>query len=542
MVYDNDPLTERENEMQEVYLYLVFGYKLRSMKRISLLPLLFVFIFIQSCSNTKNATGSNEKIEITIVQINDVYEIAPLDGGKAGGMARVATVKKEQQSKNTNTIMVMAGDFLSPSVYNSLKFEGNRIRGKQMVDAMNTAGVDIAVFGNHEFDIPEADLQSRINESKFQWVSSNTFQKKGNYILPFENSSGHGLVAFPETYIRTFTDKDGTTARIGFIGLTLPFNKASYVSYTDVFEAAQKYYDQLKGSCDAVIAVTHQAMDDDIKLARQIPGLALIIGGHEHERHYAKIGNVYITKADANAKSAYIINLKLNKKNKVLKVKANILDVNEKIAFDPATDVVVKKWTDIANKSYASLGFDATKVVMQAGEPLDGREAYIRTQQTNFTKLIVSSMEKASPTADAVIINSGSIRVDDILQMPVTQYDVIRSLPFGGSIMEVDMKGSLLIKILNAGKKNVGSGGFLQYSATLSNDNNNWSLKNVPVDASKVYKVAITDFLMTGGEANLDFLTKDNSDMVKVYPVFTDLNDPRSDIRRAIIRYMEEKK
>ena len=176
---------------------------------------------------------------------------------------------------------------------------------------------------------------------------------------------------------------------------------------------------------------------------------------------------------------------------------------------------------------------------MQTGEPLDGMEAYIRTQQTNFTKLIVSAMEKASPAADVCIINSGSIRVDDILQMPVTQYDVIRSLPFGGSIMEVDMKGSLLIKILNAGKKNLGSGGFLQYSAALSNDNNGWSLKNIPVDAGKTYKIAITDFLMTGGEANLDFLTKDNPDIVKVYPVFTGLNDSRSDIRRAIIRYME---
>ncbi|MEO6539499.1 MAG: 5'-nucleotidase C-terminal domain-containing protein, partial [Ferruginibacter sp.] len=186
---------------------------------------------------------------------------------------------------------------------------------------------------------------------------------------------------------------------------------------------------------------------------------------------------------------------------------------------------------------------DATKVVMPTGEPLDGREAYIRALQTNFTKLIVKAMEKASPASDAVIINSGSIRVDDILQMPVTQYDVIRSLPFGGSIMEVDMKGSVLTRILNAGKKNVGSGGFLQYSAALSNDINTgtWSLKNIPIDVNKVYKVAITDFLMTGGEANLDFLTDKNPEIVKVHPVFTDINDPRSDIRRAIIRYMEGK-
>ena len=100
-----------------------------------------------------------------------------------------------------------------------------------------------------------------------------------------------------------------------------------------------------------------------------------------------------------------------------------------------------------------------------------------------------------------------------------------------------------IIKILNAGKNNKGSGGFLQYSAALSNDESTgaWTIKNVPIDDIKVYKVAITDFLMTGGEANLGFLTDKNPDIVKVYPVYTDMNDSRSDIRRAIIRYMEGK-
>ncbi len=200
------------------------------MKKIVYLPVV-AWLLVASCNTAKQTVATdNGKIEITIVQINDVYEIAPLDGGKAGGMARVATVKKEQLSKNGNTIMVMAGDFLSTSVYNSLKFEGNRIRGKQMVDAMNVAGVDLAVFGNHEFDIPEADVQSRINESKFFWVSSNTFQKKGNDILPFVKNSLPVPQPFPKAIIRTMTDKDGTSVKIGFIGLTLPFNKAPFVS------------------------------------------------------------------------------------------------------------------------------------------------------------------------------------------------------------------------------------------------------------------------------------------------------------------------
>jgi 5'-nucleotidase len=514
------------------------------MKNIWLYPFFPVLIFINACSSPGNiiAAKDNGKIEINFIQINDVYEIAPLDGGKIGGMARVATIKKDQLQNNPNTFLIIAGDFLSPSVYNSLKYEGSRIRGKQMVDAMNNAGVDLAVFGNHEFDIPEADLQNRINETKFKWISSNTFNKKGNDIVPFVKQHALGAEPIPESYIMTVKDADGTTARIGFIGITLPFNKAGYVSYTDAFTSAQKSYEQIKDSCDAVIAITHQFIDDDIKLAKQIPELALIIGGHEHERHFAKIGNVYITKADANAKSAYIIKLTINKKRKLRKAEANLIDVNESIAMDSATEVVVKRWTAIANSNYASLGFDATKVCTQSGDPLDGREPYIRTNQTNFTKLIVAAMEKASPTADAVIINSGSIRVDDILHMPVTQYDIIRSLPFGGSIMEVDMKGSLLIKILDAGKKNRGSGGFLQYSPAITIDSitGTWAIRNNALDTGKVYKVAISDFLMTGGEANLEFLTKDNPGIVKMYPVYTDLIDPRSDIRRAIIRYMEE--
>jgi 2',3'-cyclic-nucleotide 2'-phosphodiesterase (5'-nucleotidase family) len=511
------------------------------MKKFFLFLLLSSCIWIYSCSSSRRTVAIEDDgiIDICFVQVNDVYEIAPLENGKVGGMARVATIKKEQLQKNKNTFLVLAGDFVSPSVFNSLKYEGSRIRGKQMVETMNAAGMDLVVFGNHEFDIPEADLQSRINESDFKWISTNTFYKKDNVVSAFVKNKGQVVEPFSETYILNVKDADGTEAKIGLIGITLPFNTAGYVSYTDVFTAAQKGYDKIKDSCDAVVAITHQAMEDDIKLAKLIPGLSLIIGGHEHERHYAKIGNVYITKADANTRTAYKINLIINKKNKKEEIKTELIYVDEKIIPDSATDAVVKKWTNIAEKNYASIGFDAHKVVIQNGEPLDGREAYIRTTSTNFTKLIVKAIEKASPAADLAIINSGSIRVDDILQMPVSQYDIIRSLPFGGSIMEVDMKGSLLIEILDAGKKNNGNGGYLQYSSAITYIGGTWIFKNDPVDNNQVYKIALTDFLMTGGEANMGFLTKDNPGIVKVYPIFTDMNDLRSDVRRAIINYME---
>jgi 2',3'-cyclic-nucleotide 2'-phosphodiesterase (5'-nucleotidase family) len=513
------------------------------MKRILISACLPVWFLLAACSSSRTASSTdNGKISINFLQVNDVYEIAPIEGGKTGGMARVATLKKELLVKNPNTYLVMAGDFLSPSVYNSLTFEGKRIRGRQMVESMNAAGMNYVGFGNHEFDISEAELQSRINESGFEWISSNSFHKTGNETLAFVKNTTTGDKPLPAYLIRTFKDADGTSVKIGFIGINIPFNKATYVSYTDPLSTAENIYNKIKDSCDAVLAITHQLEQDDILLAKKLPGLALIMGGHEHDMRYDQVGDVIIAKAHANARSAYIFNMEINKKTGKKKVKATLKTIDQSVPLDSATDAVVKRWNEIAEKNYSSIGFDAKKIVVKKGEPLEARESLIRKSPTNFSKIIVNAMEQASPGAQVAIVNSGSIRLDDVLQPPISQYDILRSLPFGGSIMEVDMKGNLLKEILDAGRKNVGIGGFLHYSEAIFYDaiNQRWTYKKENIGDENVYKVALTDFLLTGGEANLAFLTNTNPGITKVYPVVTTISDPRSDIRLAIIRYLEK--
>lgn len=499
---------------------------------------------LSACSATK--TGSTAKddgsIDIQFVQINDVYEIAPIEAGKVGGVARVATIKKELLAKNPNTTLIIAGDFLSPSVYNSLSFEGKRIRGRQMVESLNAAGLDIAGFGNHEFDISETELQSRINESSFDWISSNSYHKTKDAIVPFVKTTATGSNRLPTYIIKTYKDADGTTVKVGMMGINIPFNKAPYVVYTDPFETAEKIYNTIKDSCDAVVAITHQDEKDDIELAKRLPGLALILGGHEHDMRYDKVGDVIVSKAHANARSAYILNLQINKNTGKKKVSSLLKMIDQDVAIDSATDAVVQKWMGIAERNYASIGFDAKKIVLQKGEQMDVRETSVRSKSTDFTKIVVKAMEAAAPESQVSIVNSGSIRLDDMLLPPITQYDIIRCMPFGGSIMEADMKGSVLKQVLDAGRKNTGSGGFLQYSETLAYDagTNQWKYKNETIPDDKVFRVAISDFLLTGGESNLGFLTKNNPDILKVYPVITSNSDPRFDIRSAVIRYMEK--
>ena len=97
------------------------------MKHIKLTFYLFSLFIIVSCSK------DDGKIDLTFLQLNDVYEIAPIQGGEYGGLARVETVHKELVEENPNTMLFLAGDFLNPSLLGSIKVDGERVRGKQMI-------------------------------------------------------------------------------------------------------------------------------------------------------------------------------------------------------------------------------------------------------------------------------------------------------------------------------------------------------------------------------------------------------------------------
>lgn len=464
----------------------------------------FLIMLLTSAREKKN----NRNIEITIVQVNDVYEVTALDGGSIGGMARVATLKKQCLQKNPNTLLVMAGDFVSPSVFNSVSYYGDNVLGKQMIEAMNATGFDIAVFGNHEFDIKEPDLQKRMNESRFTWLASNTFHTTTTGKKAFEKN-GRPL---PEILFKTFSDNKGNTAKIGFIGLTIDDNKKPYVQYdTPANATAVKLYNKYKDSCDAIIAITHQNMKDDSALAIQLPWLAAIIGGHEHNGPYAIIGHVPITKANANAKSAYVLKMVINTKNKQVTVTPEKVDLDSTVTPDSKVQEIADKWTNIAYNYFRNMGFSPDDTVQQTGEPLDGRDEFVRKGRTNLTDLIATAMQAAYPKSQVAIFNAGAIRVDDILKMPVRQYDILRVMPYMDSMTVVKMEGSTLISLFNDSRRLPPDNGmFLQFwpALTFNAVTKQYMLGNEPIFAGNDYKVALANYLLLGGASVYPILQK----------------------------------
>ncbi len=211
-------------------------------------------------------------------------------------------------------LVLHAGDFLFPSVMSKY------LAGVPMIDALNLLdgeeGIDERFFvtpGNHEFDNPElALLADRIAQSQFTWITSNVAVSgpAGTADVDFRPLADR----FPNVKDHVVIELGGI--RVGIFGLTLSDQSRPWVEYGYDLAARRatiaRVLDDLEREGAAfVIGLTHQEIGDDEWLAREFPGrIDWIVGGHEHVALARKVGATTITKADADAKSAYRIDVR----------------------------------------------------------------------------------------------------------------------------------------------------------------------------------------------------------------------------------------
>lgn len=502
------------------------------MKSIKLALVVLSITLLASCSQ------DDGKIDFTFLQINDVYEIAPIQGGKFGGMARVQTVYQELLKENPNTMLVMAGDFLNPSLLGTVKYNGERIRGMQMIETMNAMNFGLVAIGNHEFDLGAKDLQKRLNESNFPWISANVFYKQGDSISQFYKEVKGEKKYINKTFIKEFTDADGTSIKVGFISVCVPSNPKMYVSYTDIHKEAKASYESLKDKTDIIFGLTHVKVSDDKKILEALPNIPLIMGGHEHNNMLVPVGNSNIAKADANAKTAYIHRISFDKKSKKTTVVSELKEINETVLTDTRVGEVVAKWQQILNTKIKDIIPNPDEVIYKTDIPLDGKDKPIRSIQTNLGEVITRSMSFAFDNkVDCALVNGGSIRIDDELVGEISAVDIFRVLPYGGAVLKVKIKGNLLEEVLDYGLKAAGTGAYLQrYNTEKKNDT--WFVTGKKINHQKIYTVAFSDYLLKGFD--IPFLSPKNKGVVDVYQPKP--SEIAYDIRKAVILYLKNLK
>ncbi len=470
-------------------------------------------LFLTSCREQplKNKQETNSSYDFYILQMNDVYEISGINNAEYGHLARVYYLYDSLKKQSSNLLVVHAGDFLSPTLFNRTP-----IKGKQMTSVLNFFGKDlVATFGNHEFDLKPKDFYENLALTKFHIISAN---------VRFKDTTEQ-LV--PETYIWSL----GEDFKVGFLALTLPFNKKNYVKYLP-YEEAVASVKKAHPEVNLWLGLTHLSLSEDSLLASKHPEIPVIFGGHEHYFIAEKVGNTTITKADANAKSVILHSFKI-KGGKVSSYDFRKIIINKSIPFHPVVRDTVEQWMQKLESYYTRLDFDLHQKVAYTDSVLEGRETLIRSKQTNLGKLIARASCEAFSSCDAALINSGSIRIDDQLQGTITAYDILRTLPFGGGLVALQVKGSLLKKILTASLKNRKSGGYLQYYFPSMPDLSEEELLQ-KIQEEKVYTIVISEFMASGKEKNLGFLKDDKEILKRILPE----TKIQKDIRKAVIHYL----
>lgn len=429
-------------------------------------------------------------VRVTLLQVNDVYQFTP-DADGRGGLARVSTLKKSVQVENPNTLFLLAGDTISPSV------ESITYKGAQMIEAWNAIGLDYATFGNHEFDFGPDVLRDRIRESKFGWVAANVI----------DNKTGKTFADVPPFVIREFAG-----VKIGIFGLVLPDTKVTSrpgpnVEFHNPCDVAKQMVSEIHDrGAKVVIALTHLSMREDKEVAR-CADVDLIIGGHEHTLLESSAGRAPIFKMTADARELGRFDLNINKSTGELdSIDWKVIPVTKDTPEAPEFTSIYKK--------YESLIAQLAQPVGRSSVALEARSKENRTRETNVGNFITDAFRK-SLGADVALMNGGSVRADELMAPgQLTVRDVLSILPFKNKLVKIEVTGATLRAALEHGVSRAAEdaepGGFpqvsgIQFSFDASRPAGeriaDLTINGQPLDPAKKYTLATTTFLgLDGGD------------------------------------------
>lgn len=414
---------------------------------------------------------------LRIVSVNDVYSLENLP--------RLRSLVSHWRSAFPTDVLivVLAGDFLAPSLLSSLD------SGRGMVDCLNAVGVTHIVLGNHEDDLEPAELRSRLAELSPICLATNI---RSGLDLP-----KHDIIDV------------GDGLSVGLVGVVMadpavyrgkPFGAVELANANEAaIDEARKL---LASGCAAVIPITHQSIADDRALAeaQRKPPFPAIIGGHEHTPMLVEVGGTWIVKAGTEATKAVITEIAWSSPGAVPSVTTRLDDVErypEDLSLRGRVDMHMSRVRELATATLLRLH----------GEQLSS--VGTRSRQTSFGTLICSRLRDALH-AEACLFNGGGIRGSRTYTERLTYGDVEAEVPFDNEVVVVTMKGRVVYEAVAASraKTPVESGGFLQVDDRMVVEGATVvAIDGAPIELDRDYKVALVHELLLGLD-NIDPLVR----------------------------------
>jgi len=270
--------------------------------------------------------------EIKIFSVNDVYELANVSKLKAFVYNNTNRLKDPH-------VVVLCGDFLSPSLLSSLD------SGRAAVSVMNKVPVDYVCLGNHEFDHGTAALGARLSELNSVCLNTNVEVKtcenaaEGEDKEECEFDGGVAQFISETPKFEVITIGGLKIALLGLCTTTTPLSAAKKPQGVHFANCAEKTLATLEeidrlnkkekkdDPIDVTIALTHQTLSEDDEYIRKVgeDKLDLILGGHEHQPFIGLVGDdedvskdakkgVLCVKAGMDAENVVVVTIKRSKK------------------------------------------------------------------------------------------------------------------------------------------------------------------------------------------------------------------------------------
>ena len=411
---------------------------------------------------------------------------------EVNGIARMATMVKKLRAANRQynipTYLVNAGDFIQGSLLS------NSSKGAIEAEVFNRMGLSFYTMGNHELDFGQDNLLNLRRLIKAPCVTANyKIRNKpvGKVLIKKVNGIKMGVA--------------GLVASQDF-SLAMPkvdpiFLKNSSVE--DEFKKAKEIvsYFKKKG-VDLVVFVNHLGLENDKKLAKEVEGIDIIIGGDSHTAiegcEMVKNKNNKTCIVQAGAEGQYLGHLEVTLwEGKLSSFDAKLIPLDETVTPDPGISRYIQSKKSELKRQYG-------KIIAQNDCSLEGTKHTIREQETNLGDFVTDIL-KDHFRVDVAIYNSGGIRAS-LAKGPVTIGDIMAALPFPTNRTHLlKLTGKELMTVLNYNATQVGKGGFLQVSGISFILDPNIGVQQVeidgmPLDPDQMYTVVTNSYVATGGD------------------------------------------
>ncbi|SDF22902.1 5'-nucleotidase [Thermus arciformis] len=464
---------------------------------------------------------AQEGFTLTLVHTNDTHaHLEPVEltlSGKktpVGGVARRIALFDRLRASRRNLLFLDAGDVFQGTLY------FNQYRGLADRYFMHRALYRVMALGNHEFDLGPGPLADFLKGARFKVVSANVDVSQEPRLK--------GLFA-PYAVVQVGGE------RIGVIGLTTPdtkeiANPGPTVAFLDPYETAQKaVYELLAKGVNKIVVLSHLGYAEDLKLARRLVGAQVIVGGHSHtllgsfpHKELSPMGpyptvvknpegkDVLVVQAWEWGKVVGLLEVTFGAKGELLAYKGEALLMTPEAAPE---DFFAKE----ALLAYAQPVMALMQqVIAEAKVDLVGERAIVRRRESNLGNLIADGMLWKTRGAGTQIAlqNGGGIRAS-IPKGPITVGKVYEVLPFGNTLVVMDLKGKEILAALENGVSQWEgqAGRFLQvsglrYAFDLSRPAGSRVVRvevkgekgYVPLDLEATYRVVVNNFIANGGD------------------------------------------